>query len=87
MTRVVNIRNEQADVYIGRPSKWGNPYKVGQDGSIIEVINLYWAYLKSNQKLVKDAIEELKGKKLGCYCVPRMCHGHVLLEFIEGVRK
>ena len=37
-TRVVNCKKEPYDVYIGRPSKWGNPFKIGRDGSRQEVI-------------------------------------------------
>ncbi|MHB8407807.1 MAG: DUF4326 domain-containing protein [Acidiferrobacterales bacterium] len=29
------------DVYVGRPSKWGNPFVVGRDGSRSEVIQKY----------------------------------------------
>ena len=31
-TVVVNRRKETFDVYIGRGSKWGNPFKIGPDG-------------------------------------------------------
>ncbi|MDQ5843653.1 MAG: DUF4326 domain-containing protein [Thermoproteota archaeon] len=37
-TRVVHCKVEPFDVYIGRPSKWGNPFKIGKDGSREEVI-------------------------------------------------
>ena len=37
-TTVVNIRKgEQCDVNIGRPSKWGNPFFIGPDGTREEV--------------------------------------------------
>ena len=31
-TKVINIRFHDYDVYIGRPSRWGNPYSIGKDG-------------------------------------------------------
>jgi hypothetical protein len=45
MTRVVHCRREKYDVYIGRPSKWGNPFVVGRDGNRLEVIKKYRLWL------------------------------------------
>lgn len=39
-TTVVNVRTETCDVYIGRPSKWGNPFLIGQDGGC--ELDLHW---------------------------------------------
>ncbi len=33
MAEVVNARNSEYDVLIARPSKWGNPFQIGRDGS------------------------------------------------------
>lgn len=76
--KVVNIRKESCDIYIGRPSKWGSPYKIGKDGTRIEVLEKYRIYLYVSGLI--DDIHELYGKTLGCWCVPNRCHGHVLLE-------
>lgn len=83
-TTVVNMKDDFYDVYIGRGSQWGNPFKIGKDGTREEVIEKYQEYLKGNPKLVEEAKKELKGKKLGCYCKPLLCHGDVLVELIEG---
>ena len=64
-------------IYVGRPSKWGNPYKIGIDGTREEVIELYKKWL-SNQKYLN--LEELKGKDLVCWCKPLPCHADILLE-------
>lgn len=85
-TRVVHVNAEPYDVYIGRPSKWGNPYKIGIHGSRSEVIAKYRAYLLRNSRLM-SSVRELKGKTLGCYCKPEACHGDVLAEFAERLRK
>jgi len=80
--RVVNIDIEPApegSVYIGRPSKWGNPFKVGKDGTLDNVIIKYIDYMKNNHQLIADAKQELKGKDLACYCKPGLCHGDLLL--------
>jgi hypothetical protein len=34
-----------SDVYVGRPSKWGNPFVIGRDGSREEVIAKYRAWI------------------------------------------
>lgn len=77
MKMVVNVRFEKYDVYIGRGSKWGNPFIIGKDGDRNEVCDKYEAYLAKNKELLKD-IHELKGKRLGCYCAPERCHGDLL---------
>lgn len=81
-TRVVNIRNSKFDVYIGRPSDWGNPFEIGPDGTREEVIEKYREYIKQRPDL-QLRFNELLGKRLGCYCRPRPCHGDVLVEMVE----
>ncbi len=82
---VVNIKNNPSDldyVYIGRPSKWGNPFVIGRDGNRDEVVRKYLDYILENQNLLND-LHELKGKNLGCYCAPELCHGDVLIVLNE----
>ena len=67
-------------VYIGRPSKWGNPFIVGYDGDREEVIQRYYQWIRTQPKLFSDIAYELLGKDLVCFCAPKLCHGNVLLE-------
>jgi hypothetical protein len=83
--KIVHCQRESYDVYIGRGSKWGNPYKIGVDGTRGEVIEKYRDYILNNKELLDD-LPELKGKILGCWCSPKRCHGEVLLELIEQQR-
>jgi len=83
MTRVVHCKKEKYDVYIGRPSKFGNPFEIGKDGTRKEVIEKYRKYILSNKELM-DSLHELEGKVLGCWCKPQACHGDVLVELIEN---
>jgi hypothetical protein len=64
-------------VYIGRPSKWGNPFEIGKDGTREEVVAKYRNWILTQPHLIKD-IPELKDKVLGCWCSPNLCHGDVL---------
>ena len=66
-------------VYIGRPSKWGNPFAIGRDGTRQEVVQKYKDYILSNESLLSQ-IHELRGKDLVCFCAPQQCHGDVLIE-------
>lgn len=86
LTRVVHCKKEPYDVYIGRPSKWGNPFEIGKDGSRETVILKYWEWLLSSPSLMAE-IPELKGKVLGCWCAPRPCHGDILADLANELAK
>lgn len=76
--RVVHCKKEAYDIYIGRPSKWGNPYVMGVHGTREEVIKKYEEYILHSQ-LIFD-IDELTSRILGCWCKPKPCHGDVLIR-------
>lgn len=82
LTVVVNCRRDTYDIYIGRGSPYGNPFKIGVHGSREEVITKYrkWAL---TQPALLGTIEALRGKRLGCWCKPQACHGDVLVEILE----
>lgn len=82
VTTVVNLKNEDYDVLIGRPSKWGNPFIIGTHGSRLDVIKKYQSWIFTQPKLLAD-LWELKGKRLGCHCTPALCHGHFLAQLAE----
>lgn len=68
--------------FVGRPSRWGNPFKIGPDGTRDGVIELYRRALLAGELSVsvEDVRRELRGRDLYCYCAPEPCHGDVLLE-------
>jgi len=70
-------------VYIGRPSKWGNPFIIDRDGTREEVIAKYREYIMADTYL-RSAVKSLKGLDLVCWCAPQACHGDVLLELANG---
>jgi hypothetical protein len=86
--RVVHCKQAPFDVYIGRPSKWGNPFS-HLSGTTAEfkvanreeAINKYRRWIRNQPELMND-IEELRGKTLGCWCKPKACHGDVLIELL-----
>jgi len=82
VTRVVHCKKEKYDIYIGRPSKWGNPFTIGKDGTRKEVVEKYREWIEKQPNLM-NSLDELKGKVLGCWCFPKFCHGDILIELIE----
>jgi hypothetical protein len=103
VTYVVHFKKHPHDVYIGRPSKWSNPYthkdlKKTQANFKVdsrkEAIEEYDNYLKESG-LIKE-IEELRGKVLGCWCCNKpsdgseknfLCHGQVLAKYLNSELK
>lgn len=92
-TVVINMRNEKHGdnfVYIGRGSKWGNPYthiKGKTKAEFLvknreESIEKYEEWIRQKPELIR-CLCALKGKRLGCFCRPYHCHGDVLIELIE----
>ncbi len=83
MMKVVHNKKEKYDVYIGRPSKWGNPFEIGKDGTREEVIEKYEKWIFTQPKLI-ESLHELRGKTLGCWCAPNKCHGDILMELANN---
>lgn len=71
-------------VYIGRPTKWGNPFQIGPNGSRQSVISKYRQWLKDKMTTGELDPKELAGKDLSCWCKPAACHGDILLELANG---
>jgi len=83
MNLVVHCKKKPYDIYIGRPSKWGNPFVIGKDGTRDEVIKKYHTWLLTQPDLLAE-LPTLKGKVLGCYCAPAACHGDILSELAKN---
>lgn len=86
-TVVVNKKYEDFDVYIGRGSRFGNPFCIGRDGDRDLVIKKYrgWFTKKLEDPQFKEAVLALKGKRLGCYCKPLPCHGDIIAKYLDGL--
>lgn len=73
-------------VYVGRPTKWGNPFIVGRFGTAQECVERYARGLNENGGLVScGGLHELRGKNLVCWCsLDQPCHADVLLELANA---
>ena len=75
-------------VYIGRPSRFGNPFRLADptdDREREQVLDRYTEYFQA--RIASDlefrrAVESLRGRDLGCWCAPRRCHGEVILAWL-----
>jgi hypothetical protein len=64
-------------------SPLANPFRPGPDGTREEVMRKYRDYLLSRPDLVAQA-RTLRGKRLGCWCVPLPCHAEVIAEIADA---
>lgn len=88
--RLVNIKAKPTpafDEYIGRTnkwlnlagSKWENPFPLKRESDRPAILVQHMRYMMSRPDLIQ-ALPELRNKTLACYCVPRKCHGHNLID-------
>ena len=82
-------------VYVGRPTYWGNPYRVEEYGRL-EAIEAYRADVMDAlghcsgtiDIQVVEKLTELRGKDLVCWCpLTQPCHADVLLELANGIQE
>lgn len=72
--------------YPKKSSPFENPYTIKKHGTREEVVEKYRNYIIErlrNEPGLRAQLYELKGKNLGCWCAPELCHGHVLVELID----
>lgn len=82
-------------IYVGRPTKWGNPFTVACYGSAEKAVELFRrelcdegryfandsASLAGRYTTLNDVRQQLRGKDLACWCpLDQPCHADVLLE-------
>ena len=92
-TRVVNIREEDYDVYIGRAGRgmdgyFGNPFRLGAGmprGATLEKYREYFYRRIHADPEFKRRVEGLQGKTLGCFCKPHPCHGDIIKEYLDSL--
>jgi hypothetical protein len=98
-TTVVNLKGHRGDpefddvVYVGRAMHRGgwhlqasplaNPFRLGPDGSREDVITRYRAYLLGRPELLA-LLPDLRGRRLGCWCLPEPCHAQVIAELADA---
>lgn len=99
MTKVVNLKFEPYEVYIGRAGHgkdgyFGNPHPVDRYCSLCRTIHNrteaiaafkvdFYSRIEHDSQY-KQRILALKDKTLGCFCKPGKCHGDIIVEYLEN---
>lgn len=67
-------------IYVGRPSRFGNPLVLEDERDRDEILVKYEKWLMEQPELIAAVKKHLKGKHLTCWCAPKACHADVLLR-------
>ena len=95
--RVVHVRKEPYDLYIGRPYRdligsFSNPFKIDADNDRPRVIAKFTDYLLKQPVMIAEMVK-LKHKtsqvdggpyRLACWCAPELCHGDVICWLLDN---
>jgi hypothetical protein len=98
MVVVVNIHDEKCDIAVCRPGVFGNPFThlltkmlpVGfhvktREDAVAKFADYF--YSEYGRKLRQKALIEIPdGSKIGCYCVPKPCHGEIIAGYLNWKR-
>ena len=87
----------EGTIVVARPSRWGNPFKVGEFGDNLACMIAYRDHLQAaldgdNQRTsawfhhIAANLSMLRGHDLGCWCpLNEPCHADVLLLTANGL--
>ena len=79
----VHCKQEPFDVLIDRTTVFGNPFRVGADGTLQDVLVMYEAHVRASPDILRK-LPEIAGRTLGCWCFEdKACHGDVLINLCE----
>ena len=101
MRRTKGWRKPDGVIYCGRPSKWGNPFRVGKNcvtaQRAIDLFTvkirlpgapLFYGLFNEHFDRIRADIEELRGHDLGCWCpLDQPCHADILLKLANKETK
>ena len=90
MKRIQRKRNKgwrmpKNAIYVGRPTKWGNPFSLYGDGRVLRttVLKRYETKLKELVKADSHFLDPLQGKDLVCWCkLDEPCHADILIKYL-----
>jgi len=81
--RTAGWRMPDAAVYVGRPTRWGNPFPITTSRQ--HAVDQYAAWLPSQPGLMLSARQTLKGRDLVCWCpLDQPCHADLLLQIANS---
>jgi hypothetical protein len=80
------VANGLKAVTVARPSRWGNPFEIGRDGTQAQCVEHYSAWLAQPEQEVlrREARATLRSRNLACWCAAGApCHGDMLLDLVS----
>lgn len=94
--RTKGWRMPEDAVYVGRPTRWGNPFSIEEFG-VNKALELFANWISGNAMEItprimeivgareRPCLDDLRGKDLACWCpLDQPCHADVLLELANG---
>jgi hypothetical protein len=92
MCVVVNRHFQEFDVYIGRGSPLGNPYPInvaiGDTREVVVARYKPWLWKEIKEgRITLEYLRSLDGKRLGCFCAPRLCHGDIIAQAVAWAKE
>jgi hypothetical protein len=87
LERRLGWRKPEGAVVVARPSRWGNPFRIGTDGDRARCVAQFRAALLKGRLSFSpgEVRRELAGRDLACWCpLDGPCHAEVLLETANG---
>ena len=76
-------------IYVGRPTIWGNPFRVSPNMPALEAKRRYAVYIYAKVKGNREwrtEFEKLRGHDLACWCpLDQPCHADVLIELLDAL--
>lgn len=86
-TLVVNMHTSPYDVAIDRSGPFGNPFQRGPRDDLMQVLEKYRRYFFRRVEVdpeFRRRVLALRGKRLGCHCAPKPCHGMIIAEWLAA---
>lgn len=99
LRRTRGWRKPEGAMVVSRPSRWGNPFKIGEPFRFVEngdwvmgvvpsrtaAVDLFRRFLVARPDLADMVRSELAGLDLCCWCpAGEPCHADVLLKVANG---
>ena len=92
--RTKGWRMPENAVYVGRPTRWGNPYKVGETAYFDpnfpkptrprHAVRFFRRHAAAINEIKPHWLDDLQGKDLACWCpLDSPCHADVLLDMLD----
>ena len=90
LRRAKGWRKPPNTVVVARPTKWGNPYRIGRGGVVsnddaVEQFRAWLDRMEACETVRAEIVRQLRGKNLACWCaLDQPCHADVLLEIANA---